>query len=48
MLGDNKSVLLLSTHRELFDVLFNPPSPGSMAPVKTPPAGPITTRRGGP
>jgi membrane protease subunit HflC len=49
MLGDNKSTLLLSTHRELFDVLFNPPSPGSMAPAKSsPPAGPITTRRGGP
>jgi membrane protease subunit HflC len=53
MLGDNKSVLLLSTHRELFDVLFNPPAPGSMAPTKSPPApkppaGPITTRRGGP
>ena len=52
MLGDNKSVLLLSTHRELFDVLFNPPSPGSVAPAKSPPpappAGPITTRRGGP
>lgn len=27
-LGDNKSTLLLSTHRELFDVLFNPPTPG--------------------
>ncbi len=50
MLGDNKSVLLLSTHRELFDVLFNPPSPGGVAPTKSspPPAGPITTRRGGP
>ena len=47
MLGDNKSVLLLSTHRGMFDVLFNPPAPGSMAPPK-PPAGPVTTRRGGP
>lgn len=28
ILGDNKSTLLLSTHRELFDVLFNPPMPG--------------------
>jgi membrane protease subunit HflC len=27
-LGDNKTTLLLSTHRELFDVLFNPPKPG--------------------
>lgn len=28
ILGDNKSTLLLSTHRELFDTLFNPPTPG--------------------
>jgi membrane protease subunit HflC len=27
ILGDNKSTLLLSTHRELFDTLFNPPGP---------------------
>ncbi len=27
MLGDNKSVLLLSTHRELFDLLLQPPKP---------------------
>jgi modulator of FtsH protease HflC len=27
ILGDNKSTLLLSTHRELFDVLLNPPAP---------------------
>ena len=27
ILGDNKTTLLLSTHRELFDVLFHPPSP---------------------
>jgi modulator of FtsH protease HflC len=27
ILGDNKTTLLLSTHRELFDVLFNPPAP---------------------
>src|SRR5262249_44133304 len=26
-LGDNKTMLLLSTHRELFDTLFNPPGP---------------------
>jgi membrane protease subunit HflC len=26
--GENKSVLLLSTHRGLFDALFNPPVPG--------------------
>jgi modulator of FtsH protease HflC len=26
-LGDNKTMLLLSTHRELFDTLFQPPTP---------------------
>ncbi len=25
MLGDGKSMLLLSTHRELFDLLYDPP-----------------------
>jgi membrane protease subunit HflC len=29
ILGDNKSVLLLSSHRDLFDLLFKPPSLGS-------------------
>jgi membrane protease subunit HflC len=29
ILGDNKSMLLLSTHRELFDVLFHPPPLGN-------------------
>jgi len=28
ILGDNKTLLLLSTHRALFDTLFNPPTPG--------------------
>jgi len=28
ILGDGKSTLLLSTHRELFDLLFHPPTPG--------------------
>ena len=32
ILGDNKSMLLLSTHRELFDALFNPPNPGAPTP----------------
>jgi regulator of protease activity HflC (stomatin/prohibitin superfamily) len=27
ILGDNKTVLLLSSHRELFDLLFKPPRP---------------------
>ena len=29
ILGDNKSVLLLSSHRDLFDLLFNPPRAGN-------------------
>jgi modulator of FtsH protease HflC len=32
ILGDNKTMLLLSTHRELFDTLFQPPTPGVTAP----------------
>lgn len=32
ILGDNKTMLLLSSHRELFDVLFQPPRPGPGAP----------------
>jgi modulator of FtsH protease HflC len=32
ILGDNKTVLLLSTHRPLFDLLFQPPQPGMNAP----------------
>jgi membrane protease subunit HflC len=32
ILGDSKTMLLLSTHRELFDVLFNPPNPAPMKP----------------
>jgi membrane protease subunit HflC len=30
ILGDNKSTLLLSTHRSIFDVLFDPPAPEKM------------------
>ncbi len=29
ILADNKTVLLLSAHRDLFDLLFHPPQPGS-------------------
>jgi membrane protease subunit HflC len=43
ILGDNKSVLLLSTHREIFDALFHPPNPG--APNGSPPVS--TSKRGG-
>jgi membrane protease subunit HflC len=31
ILGDNKTMLLLSSHRELFDLLFSPPKPGMPA-----------------
>lgn len=29
-LGDSRSTLLLSTHRSIFDLLFNPPRPGQL------------------
>jgi membrane protease subunit HflC len=32
ILGDNKTMLLLSAHRELFDLLFGPPKPGASPP----------------
>jgi membrane protease subunit HflC len=43
ILGDGKSVLLLSTHREMFDLLFKPPTPAN----GSSPAPPVT-KRGGP
>jgi modulator of FtsH protease HflC len=39
VLSDNRTVLLLSTHRALFDLLFQPPRPGH----GTNPALPLTT-----
>jgi membrane protease subunit HflC len=36
ILGDNKTVLLLSSHRDLFDLLFKPPNPEM--PPPSPPA----------
>src|SRR5438552_10447203 len=39
ILGDNKSVLLLSSHRELFDLLFNPPQGRNGAQTPGPVAG---------
>lgn len=37
VLGDNRTTLLLSTHRSIFDLLFNPPRPTADAPKeKTP------------
>jgi membrane protease subunit HflC len=34
ILGDGKTLLLLSSHRELFDLLFGPPKPNGEAPNK--------------
>jgi membrane protease subunit HflC len=33
ILGDNKTVLLLSSNRELFDLLFKPPAPATLSPM---------------
>ena len=36
-------MLLLSTHREVFDALFNPPNPGAPPPPRpAPPTTPLT------
>jgi membrane protease subunit HflC len=44
ILGDNRTVLLLSSHRDLFDLLFKPPNPEQSAmPGPKPVAGPINT-----
>ena len=44
ILGDKKTVLLLSSHRELFDLLFKPPNPenGSAMPK---PAAAVTAKQ---
>jgi membrane protease subunit HflC len=44
ILGDNKSVLLLSSHRELFDLLFKPPGPEAAVP---PPGAAVTSKSTG-
>jgi modulator of FtsH protease HflC len=44
ILGDNKTVLLLSSHREIFDLLFKPPDPGAIPPPSKAPPFPITTK----
>jgi membrane protease subunit HflC len=47
ILGDNKTLLLLSAHRELFDLLFQPPRPGaSPKPVAEAPAKPSDKPKG--
>jgi regulator of protease activity HflC (stomatin/prohibitin superfamily) len=35
ILGDNKTLLLLSTHREMFDALFSPPGAARKSPAVT-------------
>jgi membrane protease subunit HflC len=40
ILADNKTVLLLSSQRDLFDLLFHPPRPGNRAASDKPIAGP--------
>jgi len=47
ILGDNKTMLLLSTHRDLFDALFNPPNPSGPPPVAPPTAGMPMTKGDG-
>jgi membrane protease subunit HflC len=44
VLGDNKTVLLLSSHRELFDVLFQPPRPAGNGKSKSP-VGSLSSRQ---
>ncbi len=47
ILGDNKTLLLLSAHRELFDLLFQPPRPGaSPKPVAEGPSKPTDKTKG--
>lgn len=43
VLGDNKTVLLLSTHRPLFEALFQPPRP----PVEKKDLTPVAPKKGG-
>ena len=38
ILGDNKTILLLSSHRDLFDLLFKPPKPENGLPGPPPAA----------
>jgi membrane protease subunit HflC len=38
ILGDNKTTLLLSSHRDVFDMLFQPPRPGAAVGQATPAA----------
>jgi membrane protease subunit HflC len=46
-LGDNKSVLLLSTHRDLFDLLFKPPRPQGGLGEPSPTVGSVSPKTDG-
>jgi len=51
ILGDNKTVLLLSSNRDIFDALFKPPAPATSSPLPRPENGRITSTKpdkGGP
>jgi len=45
ILGDNKTVLLMSSNRDLFDLLFKPPPPGTSKPLPKPENGRITSNK---
>jgi membrane protease subunit HflC len=45
ILGDNKTVLLLSSHRELFDLLFRPPNPSGVSPPSKSDPGTTATKK---
>lgn len=45
ILGDKKTVLLLSSHRELFDLLFRPPNPESPVSVPKPAPAAVTAKQ---
>jgi membrane protease subunit HflC len=45
ILGDGKTVLLLSAHRELFDLLFQPPKPNGNGGNKAPTMPPLSGQR---
>jgi membrane protease subunit HflC len=48
IIGDGKTVLLLSTHRELFDLLFRPPAPAGGSPPPAMTGGkPVPNANGG-
>jgi membrane protease subunit HflC len=45
ILGDKKTVLLLSSHRDIFDLLFKPPNPENGAAVPKPTPAAVTSKQ---